>query len=295
MLTTQSPQENEIVLYQPDSTIKLEVRLDKDSVWLTQQQIANLFGTKRPAITKHLANIYKSGELNKESTCSILEHVSNDGSRYYTTTYYNLDAILSVGDRVNSKNATLFRKWANKVLKEYLLRGYSINQRLIHIEERIDHRLSEHDSQIKELNNRMDFFIRTSTPPREGVFFNGQIFDAYTLICDLIRSAKHRIILIDNYVDDTVLRQLDKRSQGVNATIFTSSISQTLRQDINRHNSQYDSIEIKKCQSIHDRFLIIDDIIYHIGASFKDLGKKLFAFSKMDFISADELIKHITQ
>ena len=183
-------------------------------MWLTQQQIANLFGTKRPAITKHLANIYKSGELEENSTCSILEHMGNDGTQRYTTKYYNLDAILSVGYRVNSRNATLFRQWANKVLKEYLLRGYSINQRLMHMESRIDHRLSEHDIQIKELSNRMDFFVRTSLPPKEGIILDGQIFDAYNLMCDLIRSAKNRIIVVDNSIDDTVFIQLDKRATG---------------------------------------------------------------------------------
>ena len=194
-----SSQDNEIILYQPDSTVKLEVRLENETVWMTQQQIADLFGTKRPAITKHLANIYKSGELEENSTCSILEHMGNDGTQRYTTKYYNLDAILSVGYRVNSRNATLFRQWANKVLKEYLLRGYSINQRLMYMENRIDHRLSEHDIQIKELSNRMDFFVRTSLPPKEGIIYDGQIFDAYTLMCDLIRSARNRIIIVDNY------------------------------------------------------------------------------------------------
>ena len=288
-----SSQDNEIILYQPDSTVKLEVRLENETVWLTQQQIADLFGTKRPAITKHLANIYKSGELEENSTCSILEHMGNDGTQRYTTKYYNLDAILSVGYRVNSRNATLFRQWANKVLKEYLLRGYSINQRLMYMENRIDHRLSEHDIQIKELSNRMDFFVRTSLPPKEGIIYDGQIFDAYTLMCDLIRSAKNRIIIVDNYIDDSVFRQLDKRATGVSATIYTPSISRTLRQDLERHNAQYAPIEVKTFRRAHDRFLIIDDTVYHVGASFKDLGKKLTAFSKMEIMSADEFISYL--
>ena len=262
-------------------------------MWLTQQQIADLFGTKRPAITKHLANIYKSGELDENSTCSILEHMGNDGTQRYTTKYYNLDAILSVGYRVNSRNATLFRQWANKVLKEYLLRGYSINQRLMHMESRIDHRLSEHDNQIKELSNRMDFFVRTSLPPKEGIIYDGQIFDAYNLMCDLIRSAKNRIIVIDNYIDDSVFVQLDKRAPEVSATIFTPSISRALRQDLERHNAQYAPIEIKTFRRAHDRFLIIDDTVYHVGASFKDLGKKLTAFSKMEIMTADEFIAYL--
>ena len=290
---TPSSQDNEIILYQPDSTVKLEVRLENETVWLTQQQIADLFGTKRPAITKHLANIYKSGELEENSTCSILEHMGNDGTQRYTTKYYNLDAILSVGYRVNSRNATLFRQWANKVLKEYLLRGYSINQRLMHMENRIDHRLSEHDIQIKELSNRMDFFVRTSLPPKEGIIYDGQIFDAYTLMCDLIRSAKNRIIIVDNYIDDSVFRQLDKRATGVSATIYTPSISRTLRQDLERHNAQYPPIEVKTFRRAHDRFLIIDDTVYHVGASFKDLGKKLTAFSKMEIMTADEFIAYL--
>ena len=286
-------EDNEIILYQPDSTVKLEVRLENETVWLTQQQIADLFGTKRPAITKHLANIYNSGELDENSTCSILEHMGNNGTQRYTTKYYNLDAILSVGYRVNSKNATLFRQWANKVLKEYLLRGYSINQRLMHMENRIDHRLSEHDMQIKELSNRMDFFVRTSLPPKEGIIFDGQIFDAYNLMCDLIRSARKRIIVVDNYIDDSVFVQLDKRAPEVSATIFTPSISRTLRQDLERHNAQYPPIEIKTFRRAHDRFLIIDDTVYHVGASFKDLGKKLTAFSKMEIMTADEFITYL--
>ena len=285
-------EDNEIILYQPDSTVKLEVRLENETVWLTQQQIADLFGVKQPAISKHLKNIFESGELIETSVHSILEYTAADG-KSYKTKFYNLDAILSVGYRVNSRNATLFRQWANKVLKEYLLRGYSINQRLMHMENRIDHRLSEHDMQIKELNNRMDFFVRTSLPPKEGIIFDGQIFDAYNLMCDLIRGANCRIIVVDNYIDDSVFVQLDKRAPGVSATIFTPSISRTLRQDLERHNAQYPPIEIKTFRRAHDRFLIIDDTVYHVGASFKDLGKKLTAFSKMEIMTADEFITYL--
>ena len=283
---------NEIIIYQPDSTIKLEVRFEDETVWLTQQQIADLFGTKRPAITKHLANIYKTGELEENNTCSILEHMGNDGNQRYTTKYYNLDAILSVGYRVNSRNATIFRQWANKVLKEYLLRGYSINQRLIYLESRIDRRLLEHDKRLDDLTDKVDFFIRTSLAPREGMFFNGQIFDAHEFICRLIKSAKKRIVLIDNYVDESVLVQLDNRNDDVSALIYTGEISRTFQQSINRHNRQYAPIEIKTASRIHDRFLIIDDTLYHIGASIKDLGKKLFAFSKLE-ISPDYILANI--
>lgn len=273
---------NEIILYQPDETMKLEVRLEDETVWLTQQQIADLFGTKRPAITKHLANIYKSGELEENSTCSILEHMGNDGNQRYTTKYYNLDAILSVGYRVNSRNATLFRIWANKILKDYLLRGYSINQRLLYMENRIDHRLSEHDSQIKELSGKVDFVLRTSLPPKEGILFDGQIFDAYVFVCDLVKRAKKQIVLIDNYIDESVLTLLDKRKPGVLATIYTKRVDRQLQLDIERHNDQYAPIDVRQASRIHDRFMVIDDTLYHIGASIKDLGLKLFAFSKME-------------
>lgn len=284
---------NEIVLYQPNETMKLEVRLENETVWLTQQQIADLFGTKRPAITKHLSNIFKSGELEEESTCSILEHMAADGSRTYSTKYYNLDVILSVGYRVNSVNATMFRRWANQVLKEYLLRGYSVNQRLMQIEDRIDRRLSEHDRHLLMLDEKVDFFVRTSLPPKEGILFQGQIFDAHVIISKLVESANTRIVLIDNYVDATVLTQLDKRKPGVKATIYTQEIKPILRQDLRRHNQQYPEITIHVYHGAHDRFLIIDETVYHIGASLKDLGKKLFAFSEMAATSGTELLSKL--
>ena len=284
-----SSQDNEIILYQPDSTVKLEVRLENETVWLTQQQMSDLFERDRTVITRHINNVFKDNELDEKSNVHFL-HITNSDK---PIKLYSLDVIISVGYRVKSQRGTLFRQWANKVLKDYLLRGYSINQRLMHMENRIDHRLSEHDIQIKELNNRMDFFIRTSLPPKEGIIYDGQIFDAYTLMCDLIRSARNRIIMVDNYIDDSVFRQLDKRITGVSATIFTPSISRTLRQDLERHNAQYAPIEVKTFRRAHDRFLIIDDAVYHVGASFKDLGKKLTAFSKMEIMTADEFISYL--
>lgn len=272
---------NEIILYQPDASVKLEVRLEDETVWLTQQQIADLFGVKQPAISKHLKNIFESEELDEASVHSILEYTAADG-KLYRTKFYNLDAILSVGYRVNSKNATLFRQWANRILKEYLLRGYSVNQLLLHMESRIDHRLSEHDNQIRKLSGKVDFFLRTSLPPKDGVLFDGQIFDAYRFICDLVKLANKRIVLIDNYIDETVLTLLDKRRSGVLATIYTKRINRQLQLDIERHNDQYTPIDVRTAPNIHDRFMVIDDTLYHIGASIKDLGLKLFAFSKME-------------
>lgn len=269
-------EQGEIILYQPDEAVKLEVRLEDETVWLTQEQIADLFGTKRPAITKHLNNIYKSGELDIDSTCSILEHMGNDGKQRYTTKYYNLDAILSIGYRVNSKNATLFRKWANSVLKDYLLKGYSINKRL-----------SELERTVAQHTEKIDFFVRTALPPVEGIFYNGQIFDTYKFATDLVKSARRSIVLIDNYVDETVLLMLSKRSVGVSATIYTQRITQQLQLDLDRHNSQYPPIDIRTYRDSHDRFLIVDETdVYHIGASLKDLGKKMFAFSKLDIPAA---------
>lgn len=284
---------NEIVLYQPNETMKLEVRLENETVWLTQQQIADLFGTKRPAITKHLSNIFKSGELEEESTCSILEHMAADGSRTYSTKYYNLDVILSVGYRVNSINATMFRRWANQVLKEYLLRGYSVNQRLIEISDRLDRRLLEQDGKIAAIRRDVDFFVRTSLPPKEGIFFDGQIFDAYAFVAKLIRKAQHRIVVIDSYVDDSVLVQLSKRNQGVTVDIYDGRISDQLRQDVERHNRQYPGVTLHAYNKAHDRFLIIDEEVYHIGHSLKDLGKKLFAFSRMDVLTGSELLSKL--
>lgn len=260
---------------------------------VVQQQIADLFGTKRPAITKHLSNIFKSGELEEDSVRSILEHTASDG-KIYKTQFYNLDAILSVGYRVNSRNATMFRQWANKVLKEYLLRGYSVNQRLMQLEDRIDRRLSEHDRHLVRLDEKVDFFVRSSLQPREGIFFDGQIFDAYAFVAKLIREAGTRIIVIDNYVDDSVLVQLSKRKSGVTVDIYGDKISRQLRQDVERHNAQYPGVALHQCSKVHDRFLIIDEEVYHIGHSLKDLGKKLFAFSRMEVMTASELIHHLT-
>ena len=291
----QTSQENEIIVYQPDEALKLDVRVENDTVWLTQVQMADLFEATRQNVSLHISNIYKEGELQKEATIKESLIVQNEGGRNVKRkqTYYNLDVIISVGYRVKSIRGTQFRQWANKILKEYLLRGYSVNQRLLNLEERMDRRFSMQDQQIGKLREDVDFFIKTSMPPRESVLYKGQIFDAYVAISDIIRSASRRIILIDNYIDDTVLMQLEKRNPGVDATIYTQSISRMMRQDIERHNQQYAPISVQTYTRAHDRFLIIDDTVYHIGASLKDLGKKLFAFSKMELITADEFLSNL--
>ena len=286
----------EIVLYQPNDTIRLEVRLDQETVWLTQDQISILFGKDRSVITRHIKNIFNQGELDSKSNVHFL-HIPNSDK---PVKFYNLDVILSVGYRVHSTQGILFRRWSSSVLKQYLLRGYSINQQLIQMEDRIDRRLeSQHDEiqRIKEIQEKqqsqIDFFVRTSLPPVEGIFFDGQMWDAYELISKLIKSARQRIILIDNYADDSVLTLLDKRTPGVTAEIYTMQISRQLAMDIAKHDAQYAPIPVNILKKAHDRFLVIDDAIYHVGASIKDLGKKWTAIMRMETLDPASLLSHL--
>ena len=277
--------QGEIILYHPDKEVKLEVRLENETVWLSIDEMSQLFGRDISVIGKHIRNIFKEGELVKDSVWAKFAYTASDGKNYQVD-YYNLDVIISVGYRVKSQRGTQFRQWANKVLKEYLLKGYSVNQRLKDLEEKVDAKFVQHERQLDYLTDKVDFFVRTSLPPVEGIFYNGQIFDAYKFAADLIRTAKKSILLIDNYVDESVLLMLSKRDIGVTATICTHTISNQLNLDIQKHNSQYPRIEVKTYKQCHDRFFIIDDTdVYHIGASLKDLGKKMFAFSKLDIPS----------
>jgi len=277
--------EGEIIFYQPDENIRIEVRLGEETVWLTQQQMAELFNKDRTDIGRHIRNIYKEGELDKNTTCAKFAHMGTEGDQQYEYTAYNLDVIISVGYRVKSKRGTKFRQWANKVLKEYLLRGYAINSRIVALEQHA----AKQDDAIHKLQNTVDFFVRISLPPVEGIFYDGQVFDAYAFVSDLIRSAQKQVILIDNYVDDSVLKTLTKRNEGVGAKIITRKISETLQLDLERHNQQYSPVDISTSDRYHDRFLIIDNTVYHLGASIKDLGKKLFAFNKME-VTAKEIL-----
>ena len=263
-------EKGEIILYQPNETIRLEVRLEEESVWLTRHQLALLFNRDIKTIGKHINNALRE-ELDGIPVVAKFATTATDGKRY-NTEHYNLDMILSVGYRVKSSRGIEFRRWANQVLKDYLLKGYSIN-----------HRLQALERTVAEHSQKIDFFVRTALPPIEGVFYNGQIFDAYKFATDLIKSAKHSLVLIDNYVDETTLLMLSKRNEGVSATIYTAKISQQLQLDIEKHNDQYPPIQIRTYKESHDRFLLIDGKeVYHIGASLKDLGKKMFAFSKMN-------------
>ena len=276
-----APQSGEIVLYNPDDTIRLEVHMNEETVWLSQSQMAELFATTRNNITLHISNIFKEGELEYDSVCKDSLLTASDGKKYKTK-LYNLDVIISVGYRVKSLRGTLFRQWALKILKDYLLKGYSVNQRIERLEQR-----------VTQTENKIDFFVRTALPPVEGIFFDGQIFDAYELVCRLIKSAKRRIVLIDNYIDESTLLMFEKRNKDVTATIYTHSIGEQLQLDIDRHNAQYRPISVLRLKKSHDRFLILDNDVYHVGASLKDLGKQWFAIMRMNEIRAEDILGKI--
>ena len=273
----------EIILYQPDENVKIEVRIIDNTVWLNRRQLSLLFDRDIKTIGKHINNALEE-ELKDMATVANFAIVQSEGNRLVNRTieYYNLDMVLSVGYRVKSNRGVKYRKWANRVLKEYLLRGYSVNNRLEHLEQR-----------VSRTEEKIDFFVRTSLPPQQGIFFDGQVFDAYKFVCDLVRKAQRSIVLIDNYVDETVLTLLDKRSDGVSATIYTKLMDDKLSLDLKRHNEQYRSIEVIQFNKAHDRFFLIDDEVYQIGASIKDLGKKWFAFTLLRDSTALELINRI--
>lgn len=270
---------SEIILYQADNTFKLEVRLENETVWLSRQQIAELFNRDIKTIGKHINNALKE-ELSDIPVVAKFATTAADGKTYQTE-HYNLDMILSIGYRVKSKRGVEFRQWANKVLKEYLLKGYSVNSRMERLEER-----------VAKTEEKIDFFVRTALPPVEGIFFEGQKFDAYAFASNLIKSAKKRVILIDNYVDESTLLMLSKRDKDVEADIYTGRLNKQLQLDLQCHNAEYPPISIKEYHQSHDRFLIIDSDVFHIGASLKDLGKKWFAFSRLHF-NPEELLERI--
>jgi len=287
-LLVPSPDEvGEVAIYNLDDSIKLNVWMTKETVWLTIRQLALLFNRDRTVIGRHIKNIFSEGELDPSLVCAKFAHTGEYGrAAGYTQTkdvdFYNLDVIISVGYRVKSVRGTRFRQWANAVLKEYLIRGYAINPRLEQLEQR-----------VAKTEEKIDFFVKTALPPVEGIFFDGQIYDAYEFICGLIKSAKTRIILIDNYVDETVLTMLDKREAGVTATIYTQKISSQLQLDITKHNAQYPAIDVKEFTKSHDRFFILDNQVYLIGASLKDLGKKWFAVALMSETAPEILLSRL--
>ena len=287
---------DEIILYQPNEIAQhIEVRIDegKETFWLTQEQIAQLFERDRTVITKHLQNIFKEEELEEQVVCAFFAHTKQHGAVKGKTQdknvkYYNLDAILSVGYRVNSKRGTQFRIWANRILKDYLLKGYAVNSRINRIEDNLD--------SLSKKVNEIDLQISSHLIPTQGVFFDGQVFDAYELTSKIIRAAKDNIVLIDNYIDETTLTHLTKKRKNVTVTLLTKTISKQLTLDVQKANEQYGNFNLKPFTKSHDRFLIIDQKeIYHLGASLKDLGKKWFGFSKMDKNSVSNILNSILE
>jgi hypothetical protein len=270
--------QNQIIIYQPEVGLSsLEVRLENETVWLTQNQMAELFDKNRKTITEHIKNIYKELELHRNLTSRKFQLVQKEGDREIVREieHYNLDVIISVGYRVKSKRGTQFRIWANKVLKEYLLKGHTFQVRLEKVENDV--------GKLKSRMNEIAFQVKTELSPKEGIFFEGQVFDAYELVVSFIKKARKSIVLVDNYVDETVLSMLSKRKDRVKATIYTANLSKELSLDLKKHNAQYAPVEIKVFSKSHDRFLIIDEkTVYHVGGSLKDLGKKLFAFSRIE-------------
>ena len=284
---------NEIVLYQPNEQMSLEVKLENETVWLTLNQMASLFGRDKSVISRHIKAIFQERELTYEGSVAKNATVQTEGNRQVIrdVEFYNLNVIISVGYRVKSQQGTAFRIWASEVLKDYMLRGYAVNQRIVYVEEYFDKRLRAHEQRIENVEQKIDFFVRTSLPPHQGIFYDGQIFDAYTFINDRIREATTRIILIDNYIDDSVLTILSKRADKVAATIYTKKPTAQLQLDIQKHNAQYPPISVIEFDRSHDRFLCIDETVYHLGASIKDLGKKWFAFNRMEMPTTELLQK----
>ncbi len=281
--------ENQIVVYQPNETARLDVRLENETVWLTQDQMSMLFGRDQSVIARHIGNIFKEGELDKNVVYAKFAYTTRHGAmpgKTQTTEagFYNLDVVISVGYRVKSVQGTRFRQWATSVLKEYLLRGYSVNLRMNQLEDTMHRNLAKHDDRIAALEHKVDFFVQTREPPLQGVFYEGQLWDACSLVEKLIGRAKKTILLIDSWVGTGTLDMLAKKRKGVVVEVVTSPRGNKLAaSDIAKFTAQYGGLSVTTSMAFHDRFLIIDDKeLYLIGASLKDLGKKCFGFTKMD-------------
>lgn len=283
-VTTYNPQDESVVVYQSaDNAVQLNVRVSDETVWLTQQQMADLFGTQRQAITKHVKNIYECAELQPFATSSILEQVQKEGRREVTRriAIYNLDMIISIGYRVNTIRGIQFRQWATKVLNQYIRQGYAVSNRFERLEQR-----------MTKVENQIESFVHYALPPKEGIFYAGQIYDAFELVTRLIKSSKKSIALIDNYVDESVLTMMSEKNDGVQVDIYTKELPKALTLAATKFNDQYGGLTLHQTNSIHDRFLILDEEkIYLIGASLKDAGKRLFAFTEMSTERIDELTK----
>ena len=277
---------NEIIVYQPEGgEFHIEVRVENETVWLTQAQMAELFNSTRNNITLHIKNIFQEHELDANSVCKESLLTANDGKKYKTK-IYNLDVIISVGYRVKSIQGTRFRQWALQILKEHLLRGCSVNQRLISHE----NRLEDHDSRIINLEKQVDFFVKANLPPSEGLLPARAYWSGYEFAVQLVRSAKKELIIIDPYANDLVLSLMAKRAEGVNAIIYSARITHAMREEEVRLNKQFPTVHLEDMREVHDRFVIIDDVVYHVGASFKDLGNQMTAFSVLNFITKEQVL-----
>ena len=282
-----SEPKNEIVVYQPNETLRLEVLVENESVWLTQSKIGELFGVDRTVINRHIHNIYKTGELKEMATCAKIAQVQNEGGRQITRVlpFYDLDMIIAVGYRVNSFEATQFRIWATHVLRDYLLNGLAVNRRYDSLALEMDRRLSKHDADIIELRKDVDFFISSSLPPKEKVFVEGKMLDTQVELTRIVKTAKRRIVLIDNYIDERTLMLLGSRRAKVSCTVYTlRPNSPKLAPALANYAKEYPMlpITVKGYKKSHDRFLIVDNMVWHIGASLKDAGSALFAMMKME-------------
>ena len=283
---------NEIIVYQPEGgEFHIEVRVDQDTVWLTQAQMAELFNTDRTSINRHIRNIFQTQELYENSTCAKIAQVRLEGGRSIkrVVPYYNLDMIISVGYRVNSISGTRFRQWANRVLKEHMLKGFSVNQRLVAHE----NKLENIDSRVIYLEKQVDFFVKANLPPKEGVLQAKAFWSGYEFAVQLVRSAKQEIVIIDPFADDTALSIMPKRNPGVNAIIYSARINQTMKAECDRLNRQCPPVELRTMREVHDRFIVVDETVYHIGASIKDLGNKLTAFSVLSLLTKRQLLEMI--
>ena len=306
----------EIVLYQPEGEVRLEVRMEKESVWLSQMQMADLFQKDRTVIGRHIKNIYKEGELAKDITCANFAHVGADADQTYNTTLYNLDVIISVGYRVKSIAGTRFRQWANHVLKDYMLKGYAVNQRKIATDLQIADRLheqrqliesqgaeiadvrksiAEQDSRLSAVEQRIDFFVNAAQAPTGGILATGTRFDGFVLIANLVKSAKRSVVFIDPFATIEVLKFAAMRAKGVQAVVYSARITPEFRAAADLHKKQYPGLDLKTMRTIHDRFLLVDDKVYHFGASFKDMGNEMTAFSVLDFVTPAEVIEKIQE
>ena len=310
----------EIILYQPEGSVKLEVRVENETVWLTQAQMAELFQKDRTVIGRHIRNVYKEGELEKSSTCANFAHMGADADQIYNSTLYNLDVIISVGYRIKSIQGTRFRQWANRILKDYMLKGYAINQRKISTDLQIADRLheqrqlierqnaeitefkgktekrfDEQESRLSAVEQRIDFFVQAAQTPTGGILATGTHFDGFVLIGDLVKTAKRSVVFIDPFATVDVLKFAAMRAKGVSATIFSPRITPEFKEAQRLHNKQYPGLELKTMRTIHDRFLLVDDTVYHFGASFKDMGNEMTAFSILNFVSPEEVIEKVKE